>query len=204
MVVTARTKSVMFEADPSTAAVNRRPSGFGRRSLAPEKNPWADEELVERAVLHRGAIVSGFGQIETGIGEIALRASCHPAYRPLRDGHPYGATRTAKYLKEVFAAPGPLQKQCGVATLFLDRFLALTEIRTMMAHGSLSALPQWGITFEFIHRGPGGRVEKHSRRFSEEHLAHIAAYVNRLSRLGQGLYWRGGLNAALPEARWYP
>lgn len=179
-----------------------RPSGFERRSLAPEKNLWAGEELVERAVLYRGAIVSGFGQIETGIAEIALRASCHPAYRELRDRPPYGATKTAKYLKEVFAAPGPVQTQSSVAILFLDRFLGLTDVRTMMAHGSLSALPGWGITFEYINRAPGGLIEKRSRRFSEEHLAQIAADVNRLSRLGQGLYWRGGLNLALPEAQW--
>lgn len=183
---------------------NWQPSGFGQFSLAPEKNLWAGEAEVERSVLYRGAIVSGFGQIETRIAELALRASCHPAYSDLREKPPHGATKTARYLKEVFAACGPLQRHQSVATLFLDRFLELTEVRTMMAHGSMSIVPRWGITFEYVNRVSGGRIEKHSRRFSDEQLGSVAVHVNRLSRLGQGLYWRGNLNVVLPEARWEP
>ena len=89
-----------------------------------------------------------------------------------------------------------------MGTLFLQRFLGFKEVRDMMAHGAMSAVPQWGLTFEYISRERGGLIAKKSRRFSEDQLLQLAEAVNRLSRLAQGLYWRAGLHSELPEPRW--
>lgn len=155
------------------------------------------------AVLYRGAIVSGFGQIETGIAELSLRILNDANYRAMRATPPYGATKTAAFLKDVLDASGPLQRFRRVGHLFLDRFQNFAELRTLMAHGAMSVVPNWGVTVEYVNRARGGLIEQRSQRFSLLQLQTLAEQVNRLSRLGQRLYWRADLETVLPPRSWH-
>ncbi len=50
-----------------------------------EVNPWTPQEMAEKALLYRGAIVAAWANIETWLSEVALRLSHVEAYRGLRE-----------------------------------------------------------------------------------------------------------------------
>src|SRR6476469_910421 len=77
-------------------------SNYVRSPYAIEYNPWTTMQEIEDATLYRGVIVSAFAQIETRLGEIAIRSSRMPPYQALRTRFPFKAEQRVAFLRRVF------------------------------------------------------------------------------------------------------
>ena len=133
-----------------------------------EINPWVPDLYLKNAVLFRGAVVSAWGYIETKLIELAIRSSRMPEYSAIRATYPYKLDNRFGYMRRVLASEGPFSKYRSIGKKFLDRFEASADLRHLMAHGDMQALPDWGVTFvdyrpnskDSLHSDGGGFVLK--------------------------------------------
>jgi hypothetical protein len=128
-----------------------------------EVNPWMPDLLLEDAILFRGAIISAWGYIEMKLIELAIRSSHMSEYSKIRANYPYKLENRLGYLRKVLETDGPFSRYRNIGTQFLDRFEQAVEIRHLMAHASMDAFPDWGITF-FDYKPAGEDKITHRRR----------------------------------------
>jgi len=177
-------------------------SDRGRYDCMVEINPWTSEAEALTAMLYRGVIVSAWGFIETHLNETAIRCSWHPAYTPIAAKYPRILHDRLQYLRNVLAAPGPLEAYQGFAQSFLDRFAAGAALRNTMAHARMDHQPMMGIRFTEVGRFDGDLQHRYTR-YRLEDLAAMARRATRLSRLCQRtIAWinQNGLLPRDPEA----
>jgi hypothetical protein len=149
-----------------------------------EVNPWTSQELAEKAMQYRGAIVAAWGNIETWLSEVALRASHVDAYRGLRGQFPYKIETRIAFLEKILEQPGPLARFAPLGRPLLARVRQSAKLRNQMAHARMTMLPQWGVTFEELV-GQGDQVSLRRRRYSLAELEALARRATRLSRIVQ-------------------
>lgn len=165
-----------------------------------EVNPWTPQELAEKALQHRGAIVAAWGNIETWLSEVALRASHVEAYHGLRDQFPYKIETRISFLEKVLEQPGPLAKFAPLGRPLLSRVRQSAKLRNQMAHARMRVLPQWGVTFEELV-GQGDQVSFRQRRYSLADLEALARRATRLSRIVQRAASKVEAERLLPSLR---
>jgi ribosomal protein L31 len=169
------------------------PLGYGPQGLALEVNPWQTKKSVEDALLYRGAIVSAWANVETTLIEIAIRASCHPAYAGVRDTYPWKLNGRISYLRLILGQPGPLHEFRSVGESVLKRFVESAELRNMMAHGRMAMLAGWGPSLSVFRPASGHEIKYYTRRFFEGELERLARKATRFSRAVR--YLHAQLNA---------
>lgn len=190
------------EAAPSNPSgpLRRSEWQWAKSAYAIEVNPWVSREEAEAVLLFRGTIVAAYGYVESRLAEIAIRASRIEAYAGLRPTFPYAMDRRVAFLKDVFSR-GPLGAYGAPAAKFLDRFMATTDLRHMMAHARMELvgdLAGWGATFHDYRPDAGGTIRYRRRRMKLAEIEHEAWAASRLSRLGQVLYVRLQATGVLP------
>jgi hypothetical protein len=169
---------------------------FAKSAYAIEVNPWPPRTDVEAVLLWRGTIVAAFGNIETNLGEVAIRASRLPQYEALRAGFPYSAEKRVAFLRAAFCKD-PLRPYQGIASVFLDRFSAAANLRHMMAHARMQVLPGMAVFHDFAESN-GVEVSARRTPFALHELEHCAWKAARLSRIGQRLLVRLNTAEVLP------
>jgi hypothetical protein len=172
--------------------------GFRSQGLALEVNPWQTKESVEAVLLYRGAIISGWANVETSLIEVAIRASLHDAYLGHRDSYPSRFDGRISYLRAVLDLPGPLNNYSRLGHSILDRFTDAVDVRNIMAHARMSLLPMWGATFHIFQPKSDIEINYRALRFSEEQLKMLAEKATRLSRVVRMLIAQIDARALLP------
>jgi hypothetical protein len=177
---------------PGTAAfgeTHERPrrvlSPYIRSPYAIEHNPWSSLPEIEDAMLYRGVIVSAFAQIETKLGEIAIRASLIPQYHALCESFPFSAAKRIRFLQRVFEL-GPLAPHRIIALAFLDKFDSIAAVRHIMAHGQMRVLGGQ-ITFHDIPSSNGNEITMRRQRFVLAGLELLAWRSAKLARFAHEL-----------------
>jgi hypothetical protein len=160
-------------------------SSYIRSPYALEYNPWSSAAEIEDAIFYRGVIVSAFAQIETVLGEIAIRASRSPQYAELRETFPFSAEKRTAFLRKAFEAE-PLAQYRSVALSYLDRFDELASLRHMAAHARMQVLGGQ-ITFHDIPRSYGKAITMRKQRFVFAGLELLAWRSAKLARAGHRL-----------------
>ncbi len=155
-----------------------------RFAIMIEANPWTPQEAMEKALLYRGSIVAAWGNIETWLSELAVRASHADAYRGLKESFPYKIESRIGFLEQVLRLPGPLQPYASLGLLILVRVRNSAELRNRMAHARMRVLPNWGVTFEELV-GQKDRVIVRQHRYSPQQMEEFARRATRLSRFVQ-------------------
>jgi hypothetical protein len=156
--------------------------GYGPQGFSLEVNPWLTNELVEAAHLYRGAIIGGWGSVESSLIELSIRASHHPAYLGHREFYPKKFSSRIKFLNEIFDLPGPLTPYSRFGHAVVRRFVEAEDLRNMMAHARLALLPGWGATFHFFEPKSGSEIAYRTQRFTEAQLSAHASKATRFSR----------------------
>lgn len=158
--------------------------GYGPQGLALETSPWQTKASIDAAMLYRGAIIAGWGSVETNLIEVAIRASRHDAYLGIRDNYPFKLKTRVAYLRDVLAVEGPLAPYAMIGRAILDRYVMAASLRNMMAHARMTVLPDWGATFDGFE-GKGDRITHYRQRFTEDRLAGLARRSTRFARVVQ-------------------
>jgi hypothetical protein len=171
-------------------------SQYVRSAYALEYNPWTSMQEIEDAMLYRGVIVSAFAQIETRLGEIAIRCSLIPHYHALRERFPFKTDKRVAFLRRVFELE-PMARHRLIALAFLDRFESIAALRHMMAHGRMQVLGGQ-ITFHDIPRSDGSAITLRRQSFVFAGLEVLAWRSAKLARLGHKLASRLELLRILP------
>lgn len=156
--------------------------GYGPQGLALEVNPWQTKQSVESTLLHRGAIVGAWANVEAALIELAIRASAHSAYAMVRDSYPSRLKGRVAYLRDVLSVEGPLSRHRGLIAAVLDRYVRTEQLRNLMAHGAMTVLPQWGATFQMYKPKSPREITQIQRRFSGSELKRLAHKTARFSR----------------------
>ena len=118
---------------PADSFLRPAPKNLARSAYATEVNPWVTKGDIEAALLFRGTIVSSLGEIETRLGELALRCSRIEHYSILRSTFPYRFRDRITFLRQAFSLE-PLLRHSLIANQFLDRIEPLFATRNMVAH----------------------------------------------------------------------
>lgn len=181
---------------PSFPALRTTHSSWVRSAYAVEYNPWTTREDVETVLLLRGAIVSAFGQIETLLGEIAVRASRLPQYAALRDTFPHSVDRRISFLRRAFELD-PLAVHRSIANNFLSRFEAAADLRHMMAHARMQVLGKV-VTFHDFPQSNKNGIATRRQPFTILELERQAWRAAKLGRVGHRLLSRLDSAALLP------
>lgn len=172
-------------------------SSYLRSPYALEYNPWSSQAEVEDAVFYRGVIVSAFAQIETKLGELAIRASLIPQYHALSERFPFSAGKRVAFLRRIFEKE-PLSLHQSTALNFLDRFEDISALRHMMAHGRMQVLGAQ-ITFHDIPQSDGTAITMRRQLFVFAGLELLAWRSAKLARVSHRLFHRlDGLNILPP------
>lgn len=156
--------------------------GYGPQGLALEVNPWVTRESIHSMHLYRGAIIGGWANVETSLIELSIRASHHAAYVGHRELYPKRLSSRIAYLNDIFNLPGPLLRFSRFGQAVVRRFLALEDIRNIMAHAHVKILPDWGATFYLFQPKSGSEISYRWQRFSQEELRRHAIRATRFSR----------------------
>lgn len=160
-------------------------SHFVRSPYALEYNPWTSTQEIENAMLYRGVIVSAFAQIETKLGEIAIRASRIGQYLALREHFPFSAEKRVSFLRKAFELE-PLARHRPIGSAFLDKFESIASLRHVMAHGRMQVLGGQ-ITFHDIPKSDGSTIAMRRQLFVFAGLELLAWRSAKLARLGHRL-----------------
>lgn len=160
--------------------------GYGPQGLALETSPWQTKASIDAAMLYRGAIIAGWGAVETNIIEVAIRSSRHDAYLGIRETYPFKLKTRVAYLRDVLAAEGPLTPYAHLGCSILDRYVGAAGLRNMMAHARMTVLPGWGATF-YGFEGKGDAITHYRERLTESRLAVLAQRSTRFARVVQSL-----------------
>lgn len=186
-----------------------RPGWKGHLSRMPilyEVNPWMRQDVLERALLYRGAIVAAWAAIDFRVSEIAVRCSKSEAYGPLnRQNLPYPLKKRLAYLEEVLKAPGPLSPYRNAGLTFLKRFDLASPFRHLMAHGYMSGSSGFGDVFQFEAfdlsdrelRSQGGMMVE-DQRVALHVLERRSLQTCRLARISQKALYIIDTEALLP------
>jgi hypothetical protein len=168
-------------------------SAYVRSPYALEYNPWTSKPEIEDAMFYRGVIVSAFAQIETRLGELAIRASLLPQYLEIGERFPFTAEKRVAFLRKAFALD-PLAPYGEIAIGFLDRFRDIAGLRHMMAHGRMQVLGGQ-ITFHDFPQSDGTAISTRRQPFVFAGLEVLAWRSAKLARIGHRLSGRlDGLN----------
>jgi hypothetical protein len=183
---------------PAGGKMARRmtPSLWARSAYAVEYNPWTTCDQVEEALFFRGAIVSAFGQVETLLGDLCIRASRLPQYESLRQSFPRSAEKRVSFLRDAFSIY-PLSSYRVIAYQFLDRFSATANTRHMMAHARMQVMDKQ-VTFHDFPRTSNVSITLRRQPFSLVELEAIAWRSARLGRLAHRLLNRLNRADVLP------
>ncbi|HEX8532808.1 MAG TPA: hypothetical protein VF662_01440 [Allosphingosinicella sp.] len=160
-------------------------SSYIRTPYALEYNPWSSAAEIEDAIFYRGVIVSAFAQIETMLGELAIRASLLPQYVQLRRTFPFSAEKRIAFLRKVFSTE-PLMQYRSIAVSYLDRFDELASLRHMAAHARMQVLGGQ-ITFHDIPQSDGTAITMRRQPFVFAGLELLAWRSAKLARAGHKL-----------------
>jgi hypothetical protein len=187
-------ESWIMEGLPRSAVVGERPerhrqvrSSYIRSPYALEYNPWSSKGEIEDAIFYRGVIVSAFAQIETSLGEVAIRASRLPQCHALRENFPFQADRRIAFLRTALAVE-PFARFESVGARFLDKFETIAALRHMMAHGRMRVLSQ--ITFQDIPHSDGTAITMRRQTFVLAGLEVLAWRSAKLARTAHRLLSR--------------
>lgn len=170
----------------------RRPlshSSYVRSPYALEYNPWTSTSEIEKALFYRGVIVSAFGQIETKLSEIAIRASLVPEFLALRSTFPRRVEQRIAFLRRVFEIE-PMVEHQSVANAYLDRFVGMATLRHMMAHGRMQVMGGGLVTLHDFPRSDGASVVMRRQSFTFAGLEILAWRSAKLARAGHKLLAR--------------
>jgi hypothetical protein len=160
-------------------------------------------EEWETLLLLRGAIVASFGHVETTLAELAIRLSRDERCAVLRESYPHGLGRRLTFLRACFALT-PYVRRRGLAEQVFKRFEAATELRHIMAHGSVKGPSLgWLVTFRDFKPSAGAEIAVRDHRYTYADLEVFAWQAARLSRRvaqlaahAENVEWLPALDAA--------
>jgi hypothetical protein len=156
-------------------------SAYARSPYALEYNPWTSKPEIEDAMFYRGVIVSAFAQIETRLGELAIRTSLLQQYLEISERFPFTAEKRAAFLRKAFTLD-PLAPHKEIAVGFLDRFRDIASLRHMMAHGRMQVLGGQ-ITFHDFPQSDGTAISTRRQSFVFPGLEVLAWRSAKLARM---------------------
>ncbi len=169
---------------------------YTRSPYALEDNPWVSREEWETLLLLRGAIVASFGQIETTLGEIALRLSRDERCAALRSTYPHAIDKRLKFLRKCFNLE-PYKRRSGLANQILTRFESSSALRHVMAHGRINGPTHGWLSFRDFKASVAGEVISRDHRFTfdelEKHACSAALLARRVQRLASSAQQTGWL-----------
>jgi hypothetical protein len=151
-------------------------------------------DLIREVHFLRGAIISGYAEVEFLLTELNMRCRQLPAYAEIVAGFPYKLESKISRVKALIAAQGPLRAYAGDLQGLVDRISHYEESRHFIAHGQLRVPSETTprlVIFQIYRAGKKGEPEEHGEiRTDVDQLTNFAAEIAEYARQMVGLFER--------------